>query len=157
MPQNDSGRDTSLSVGELFENHMSLLKKSVFPKNRGNREMENVWKSRENHLWGFLARPNFCEFLVSEFFNSLTCIPNTRNLSELSRSNIHFQADQLRYFPNKNLSLGNPAYSIRPRRGPRGRAAAKSRAPDLQISEPRTASEHFMAIRNASDAEVLRR
>jgi hypothetical protein len=85
MPQNDSGRDTSLSVGELFENHMSLLKKSVFPKNRGNREMENVWKSRENHLWGFLARPNFCEFLVSEFFNSLTCIPNTRNLSELSK------------------------------------------------------------------------
>jgi hypothetical protein len=62
MPQNDSGRDTSLSVGELFENHMSLLKKSVFPKNRGNREMENVWKSRENHSWGSWRDPISANF-----------------------------------------------------------------------------------------------
>jgi hypothetical protein len=46
MPQNDSGRDTSLSVGELFENHMSLLKRSVFPKNRGNREMYKAEDTR---------------------------------------------------------------------------------------------------------------
>ena len=52
-------------------NHMSLLKKSVFPKNKGNWEMENLWEGREDRLWGFLVRSNFCEFLVTEFFNRL--------------------------------------------------------------------------------------
>ena len=79
-----------LPVELVAINHMSLLKKSVFPKNKGNWEMENLWEGREDRLWGFLLRSNFCEFLVTEFFNRLICFwaPSYSLFARRSRSAI---------------------------------------------------------------------
>ncbi len=46
------------------------MKKSGFLKKVENRVIENVQETEKNRLQSFLTRSDFCDFRVSEFFNS---------------------------------------------------------------------------------------
>jgi len=46
------------------------LKKSVFLKKVENQVIEDVQETGKNRLQSLLTRSNFCEFSLSEFFNS---------------------------------------------------------------------------------------